>query len=129
MEDLQYIAVWGNTSETCFPDLRYTLHKNEPISQRVTDDWIYKEYIPRVQNRSKEIVQLRRLGGAASTAHAVIEHVRDWCYGSELWHSVGLKTTGREYGVPKDLFFAFPCTSIPHRNIIVDSVCVIDPKI
>ena len=42
-----------------------------------------------------------------SAAKAVVDHLRDWCLGSDRIVSMGVRSGG-EYGVPEGLWSSFP---------------------
>lgn len=67
---------------------------------------------PRVKQRFLEIIKLRKLSAAASTANASLLHMRDWLNGSVDWQAVGLRSNGKLYGVPEGIFCSFPCTTV-----------------
>jgi malate/lactate dehydrogenase len=43
--------------------------------------------IPQVQKRGAEVLRLRKLSSAASAAQAIIDHLRDWIFGSNVRHT------------------------------------------
>jgi len=48
-------------------------------------------------------------GSAASSANAAIDQMRDWVHGSHhKWITMGIRTDGEEYDIPKGLVFAMP---------------------
>ena len=70
--------------------------------------------MPRVQQRDAEIIKLRNLTSAATTAHCAVQHLKDWTFCTQEaddWISVGVKSNGNNYGIPDDLFFSFPFTT------------------
>ena len=67
---------------------------------------------PRVKQRGNEVIQLRQLSGAGSTANAAVCHVKDWLHGSVDWQAVGIRANGKLYSVPDGLFCSFPCTTV-----------------
>lgn len=48
LHTLKQIVAWGNSSNTIYPDLRQTLFKGEPIADYVEDNWVKKDFVPRV---------------------------------------------------------------------------------
>lgn len=74
-------------------------------------EWYHTEYIKKIQRRLYQIIDLRGFAPAGSVASAAVDHMRDWTFGSDQWHSVAFKTDGKLYGVPEGLVFSFPCTS------------------
>jgi malate dehydrogenase len=62
--------------------------------------------------RSLEVIRLRNVSAAASTANAAVLHMKDWLNGSVDWQAVGLRANGKLYGVPEGLYCSFPCTTV-----------------
>lgn len=119
------LAVWGNSSSSMFLDTRRTTIVGVPIGIVVENSWTNEEFAPRVKRRGEEVIDLRQLSAAASTANASIDHMKDWLQGSVDWQAVGLRSNGKIYGVPEGLFFSFPCTTVegeinPVTNLKMD---------
>ena len=106
------LAVWGNTSNTIFIDTRRASVNHIPIDNLVEKSWINDEMAPRVRQRFLEVIRLRKLSSAASTANAALLHMRDWLNGSVDWQAVGLRANGKLYGVPEGIFCSVPCTTV-----------------
>lgn len=103
------LVVWGNHSDTQFPDITYASADGAPVE--VDHEWYTGEFIPRVAKRGAEIIDVRGKSSAASAASASVDHMRDWVQGTgERWATVALPSTG-EYGVDEGLMFGFPATS------------------
>jgi malate dehydrogenase len=66
----------------------------------------------RVTSRPLDIINLRQLTSAASTANAAINHVKEWTNGSLDWQAIICRSNGNLYNVPEGLFCSFPCTTI-----------------
>lgn len=49
---------------------------------------------------------------AAATANAAILHMKDWLNGSVDWQAIGLRASGKLYGVPEGIFCSLPCTTV-----------------
>ena len=106
---IERLVVWGNHSDTQFPDVTYASADGAPVE--VERDWYTEEFIPRVAKRGAEIIEVRGKSSAASAASAAVDHMRDWVQGtSGRWATVALPSTG-EYGVDDGLVFGFPATS------------------
>lgn len=106
---IERLVVWGNHSDTQFPDVTYATADGAPVE--VERDWYTEEFIPRVAKRGAEIIEVRGKSSAASAASASVDHMRDWVQGTEgRWATVALPSTG-EYGVDEGLMFGFPATS------------------
>ncbi|MCG7290249.1 MULTISPECIES: malate dehydrogenase [Corynebacterium] len=106
---IERLVVWGNHSDTQFPDITYATADGKPVE--VDHEWYTGEFIPRVAKRGAEIIDVRGKSSAASAASASVDHMRDWVQGTgERWATVALPSTG-EYGVDEGLMFGFPATS------------------
>ena len=106
---IERLVVWGNHSDTQFPDVTYATADDAPVE--VERDWYTEEFIPRVAKRGAEIIEVRGKSSAASAASASVDHMRDWVQGTDgRWATVALPSTG-EYGVDEGLMFGFPATS------------------
>lgn len=79
------LAIWGNHSPTMFPDIKNTTIAGKKANDLVDGKWVSDEFIPRVQKRGAEIIELRNLSSAASAGNAAIDHMRDWVFGSDEW--------------------------------------------
>ena len=79
------MAIWGNHSPTMFPDIKNTTIAGKEANSLVDAKWVNDEFIPRVQKRGAEIIDLRKLSSAASAGSAAIDHMRDWAFGSDEW--------------------------------------------
>ncbi|GAA3521385.1 malate dehydrogenase [Corynebacterium pilbarense] len=106
---IERLVVWGNHSDTQFPDVTYATADGAPVE--VERDWYTEEFIPRVAKRGAEIIEVRGKSSAASAASASVDHMRDWVQGTDgRWATVALPSTG-EYGVDEGLMFGFPAVS------------------
>lgn len=109
--DIKQLAIWGNHSDTMYPDLNNATINGKKALDIVDKSWYENEYIKKVGLRGKEIINFRGASSAASAGNAAMDHVRDWIQGSSDWVSMAVPTDGNLYGVPKDLIFSFPCTT------------------
>ena len=73
LADISRVVVWGNNSNTIYPDIRQALILDERVSDMVTQEWIETDFIPSVQSRSAEVIKLRKLSAAASAARAAVD--------------------------------------------------------
>lgn len=106
---IERLVVWGNHSDTQFPDITYATADGNPVE--VDREWYTGEFIPRVAKRGAEIIDVRGKSSAASAASASVDHMRDWVQGTgERWATVALPSTG-EYGADVGLVFGFPAVS------------------
>ena len=109
------IVVWGNHSDTQFPDITYATVGGESVADRVEREWYENEFIPRVAKRGGEIIKVRGRSSAASAASAAVDHMRDWVTGTEgKWTTSAVVSKG-SYGVDEGLVFGFPVIGINGR--------------
>jgi len=116
VQDIRKLIIWGNHSNTQFPDTRFVeVNKdNSWISiGKVHHDaqWLKDSLIPIVQKRGAEVIAARKLSSAMSAAQAAADHMKDWFNGTKKdeWVSMAVVSKG-EYGVPEGLVFSFPVT-------------------
>jgi malate dehydrogenase len=115
------MTIWGNHSDTQYPDLSHCLVDGTPALELVDDPaWVEKAFIPTVAKRGAAIIQARGASSAASAANAAINHVRDWWLDTPEgdWVSVGVPSDG-SYDVPVGLVSSFPCICRNRRWEIV----------
>ncbi len=104
------MGIWGNHSNTMYPDFFNARIDGEPVPQVIDDhDWLKEEFISTVQGRGSAIIEARGSSSAASAANAAIDHARDWFKETPEgdWHAMAVASTG-EYGVSEGLIFSFP---------------------
>jgi malate/lactate dehydrogenase len=111
-----------------YPDIRNTTVGGKKATDLVDQTWINKEFIPRVQQRGAEIINLRKLSSAASAGNAAIDHMRDWVKGSDEWQSISFLTDGKLYNVPKGIIFSFPCTTSGGKYKVVEGLKIDDAE-
>jgi len=116
--DVKNMVVWGNHSETQYPDLTHATVKCDPAILLVNHDWIENEFIPSVQHRGSKVIEARNgLSSAGSAANAAINQMRSWIVGTEEndwsdWISVAVASDG-SYGIDSGLFYSFPVRISP----------------
>lgn len=113
VSDIKRMIVWGNHSNTQFPDLSHAVVGNESVYSLITDSaWIENHFIPVVQKRGAAIIEARRgKSSAASAANAIINHMQDWIFGTREgdWVSMGVPSNG-SYEIPSGVIYSFPVT-------------------
>jgi malate dehydrogenase len=122
------MTIWGNHSNTQYPDLFHCEVDGRPAPEMVDDqDWIDTEFIPTVSKRGAAIIEARGASSAASAANAAIGHIRDWWHGTPEgdWVSMGVPSDG-SYGVPEGLMSSFPCICHDGRWEIVQGLEIDD---
>lgn len=122
------MTIWGNHSNTQYPDISHTLVNGEPAPGLVNDaDWVANEFIPTVASRGGAIIKARGASSAASAANAAIDHMHDWALGTPEgeWVSMSVPSDG-SYGVPEGLIASFPCTVTDGEYSIVQDLPIDD---
>ena len=108
---IRNLTVWGNHSTTQYPDLHHALVEGKAALDLVEQDWYENEFIPGVAKRGAEIIKARGASSAASAANAVLDHARDWAFGTPEndWTSMAVAADGC-YGIPEGIVYSFPVT-------------------
>ncbi|MGZ8144320.1 MAG: malate dehydrogenase, partial [Methylosarcina sp.] len=109
--DIKNMIIWGNHSNTQYPDLHHAKVKGQDALSLVDHNWFVNEFIPTVQQRGSAVIKARGLSSAASAANAAIDQMRAWALGTPEgdWVSMGILSDGT-YGIEKDLVYSFPVT-------------------
>ncbi len=111
VNDITKMTIWGNHSNTQFPDLYHCEVNGKSAYDAVGDhDWYVDEYIPTVATRGGAIIKARGASSAASAANAAVDHIRSWSLGTPDgdWVSMGVPSDG-SYDVPEGIISSFPC--------------------
>lgn len=70
--------------------------------------WLENSFIPTVQKRGGEILNVKGTSSVFSAANAVVDHLKDWHAGTEgKIVSMGVRSNG-EYGIPEGLWTSLP---------------------
>ena len=104
---VEQVFVWGNHSNTMYPDIRFLRYKGHRLADQFDPQW-QEEFIKNVATRGGQIIKARGASSAASAASAAIDHMRDWILGSEGMCTMAVPSDG-SYGIPEGLVFGFPC--------------------
>jgi malate dehydrogenase len=122
------VTVWGNHSNTQYPDAYHAEINGRPAPEVISDDnWIKTTFIPTVQKRGAAVIEARGQSSAASAANAAINHVQTWHYGTPAgdWTSMGILSNGA-YGAPDGVIFSYPVTVQGGRISVVEGLIVSD---
>lgn len=122
------VTIWGNHSNTQYPDAFHAEIGGKPAPQVINDDnWIRQTFIPTVQKRGAAVIEARGSSSAASAANAAINHVQTWYHGTDAgnWVSMGIPSTGA-YGSPEGVIFSYPVTVQNGQYHIVDGLSLSD---
>ena len=117
------MAIWGNHSNTMFPDFFHAKASGASLVDQVGEEWLKGEFLGTVANRGKAIIVARGASSAASAASAAVDHMATWFHGTADgdWASMAVPSNG-EYGVPEGLIYSFPVTVSGGQYAIVEGI-------
>ena len=122
--DVTNMAIWGNHSNTQFPDFANARIGGQPAPDVIKNQaWLESDFIKTVQERGAAIIKARGLSSAFSAAHAAIETVQSLIDDTPSgdWHSVALCSDG-SYGIEEGLICGFPVNCKGGRASIVQGL-------
>lgn len=123
--EVTHMTIWGNHSNTQYPDFTNTKIQGKPATEVITDrNWLENTFVPQCQTRGAAVIKARGSSSAMSAANGAIDHVKSLVQGTPAndWTSACIVSKG-EYGVPEGLVFSYPCTSQGNGNYnIVEGV-------
>lgn len=124
-EALTCMTIWGNHSNSQYPDFTNAKINGKPATDVVTDRaWLENTFVTQCQKRGAAVIEARGLSSAFSAANGAIDHVKSLLKPTPAndWFSAATVSKG-EYGVPAGLVFGFPCRSDGKANCrVVDGV-------
>src|SRR6266566_8252959 len=109
-EDVTQVTIWGNHSNTQFPDFTNAKIKGQPAPDIIADRaWLETTFVPQVQNRGAAVIKQRGSSSALSAANGALDHAKAWLNPTPAgdWVSVATVSKG-EYDVPAGLVFSYP---------------------
>ena len=112
------MTVWGNHSNTQYPDFFNARINGKPVLETVNDRaWLEGSFVPEVQQRGAAVIKARGLSSALSAANGALDHVKSLLKTtpSDDWVSMAVISKG-QYGIPKGLVFGFPCKTLGNGN-------------
>jgi malate dehydrogenase len=124
------VIIWGNHSSTQYPDVSHgyvnTDSGKKSVREAIKDDaYLNGEFITVVQQRGAAIIKARKLSSAASAAKAIIDHMRDWIFGTAEGEIISMAVASDgSYSVPKDLIYSFPVTCKDGKYTIVQGLSI-----
>jgi malate dehydrogenase len=120
-EEVTQVTIWGNHSNTQYPDFTNARIKRRPATEVITDrSWLENTFVPQCQNRGAAVIKARGSSSALSAANGALDHVKSLLQATAAndWVSAAVISKG-EYGVPKGLVFSYPCRSDGKGNLTV----------
>src|SRR6202011_5486363 len=120
-EDVTQVTIWGNHSNTQYPDFTNAKIKGKPATEVIKDrNWLENTFVPQIQNRGAAVIKARGSSSALSAANGALDHVKSLVTPTPAddWFSAAVVSKG-EYGVPAGLVFSYPCRSDGKGNLTV----------
>ncbi len=120
-EDVTRVTIWGNHSNTQYPDFTNARIKGRPATEVITDrTWLESVFVPQCQNRGAAVIKARGSSSAMSAANGAIDHVKSLLHATPAddWTSLCVVSRG-EYSVPRGLVFSYPCRTKGDGNYSV----------
>jgi malate dehydrogenase len=120
-DDVTQVTIWGNHSNTQYPDFTNAKIKGKPAVDVISDrHWLENVFVPQCQNRGAEVIKKRGASSALSAANGALDHVKSLLTPTPAndWVSAAVVSQG-QYGVPKGLVFSYPCRSDGKGNLTV----------
>ncbi len=117
-EAVSCVTIWGNHSNTQYPDFTNAKIHGQPVTRVITDRaWLENTFVPQCQERGKFIIDTTKVSSSFSAANGAIDHLKSLVRGTPPgdWTSAAIVSRG-EYGVPPGLVFGYPCTSTGDGN-------------
>jgi len=111
--DVSNVTIWGNHSNTQYPDAENAKIKGQPVYDAIADhDWLRNEFVPIVQKRGAVVIATRGHSSAGSAGNAIGDHVQSFINKTPEgnWFSAAVPSDG-SYGVEEGLMSSFPLVS------------------
>ena len=123
--EIKRMTVWGNHSNTQYPDITNATVNGKAASDLVDQAWLEENFIPTVQERGAAIIKARGASSAASAAAAAIDHMRTWALGTAEgdWVSMGIPSDG-SYDIEPGIMFSYPVTCKDGKYEIVQGLAI-----
>lgn len=118
VESVTRMTIWGNHSNTQFPDFTNAQIHGKPATEVITDrKWLEETFVPMIQTRGAAVIKARGSSSAFSAANGAIDHLKGLLKPTKPgdWVSMAVVSKG-EYGVPKGLVFGYPCKTDGNGN-------------
>jgi malate dehydrogenase len=124
-EDVTQVTIWGNHSNTQYPDFTNARIKGRPATEVITDrNWLENTFVPQCQNRGAAVIKARGSSSALSAANGALDHVKSLLAPTPANDCDSAAVISKaQYGVPAGLVFSYPCRSDGKGNMtVVDGV-------
>src|SRR5437763_4306541 len=117
--DVTCVTIWGNHSNTQYPDFTNAKIKGRPATEAITDrGWLENTFVPLIQTRGAAVIKARGSSSAMSAANGALDHVKSLTHGTPSGDWVSAATVSKgEYGIPAGMVFGYPCTGDGKGNL------------
>jgi malate dehydrogenase len=111
--EVKNVIIWGNHSNTQYPDWHHATIAGMPAAKAVNDDaWLQGAFMKTVQERGKAIIEARGKSSALSAAQAACDHARSLYTVTTKDDCASLCViSDGSYGTPEGIISGFPCTT------------------
>jgi len=118
IDRVKNVFVWGNHADTMVPDLTHAYvimddGKEVPVTSLVEESYWKTEFVKKIAKRGWEVAMARGITSANSPAHASIEIMKAWLFGTQPGQVLSFGIPVPEdapYGIKPGIVFSFPCT-------------------
>ena len=111
--DVKNVTIWGNHSNTQFPDWYHATIGGKPVSALIKDEtWLKETFVKTVQERGAAVIKQRGSSSAFSAANAAIDHCWSLFHATKPgeWTSLCVVSDG-SYGIEPGIVCSFPCST------------------
>eukprot|EP00404_Azadinium_spinosum_P035603 CAMPEP_0180661162 /NCGR_PEP_ID=MMETSP1037_2-20121125/58671_1 /TAXON_ID=632150 /ORGANISM="Azadinium spinosum, Strain 3D9" /LENGTH=234 /DNA_ID=CAMNT_0022688659 /DNA_START=8 /DNA_END=715 /DNA_ORIENTATION=+ len=114
--DVRNVVIWGSHSQS--PDIEHGDIRGRPIRQAFSKaedrQWLGGKFVQDCAQRGADIVKSRKASPAMSAARAIVDQVHDLHCGTRPGElvSMGVWSSGNEYGITEKLIFSMPATCL-----------------
>src|SRR3989475_2823557 len=118
-EDVTQVTIWGNHSNTQYPDFTNARIKGKPATEVITDrSWLETVFVPQCQNRGVAVIKTRGASSALSAANGALHHGKSLLASTPAndWVSAAVISKS-QYAVPAGLVFSYPTKSDGKGNL------------
>jgi len=128
INSVKNVIIWGNHSKTQYPDVTHGSavqgEKTVPLKNVINDDqWVQGDFVTTIQGRGGAVIEARKASSAGSAAKAIVDHMRDWVFGTRAgeWVSMGVASDG-SYNIKEGVVYSFPVTISNGEYTIVQNL-------
>jgi len=126
VKSVKNVVIWGNHSSTQYPDVSHGTVNGKAVTQVVNDQsWLQSEFITTVQQRGAAIINARGASSAVSAANAIVDHLRDWIFGTSADEFVSMAVmSDGSYNIPEGVIYSFPVRCKDGKYEIVQGLSI-----